>query len=129
MSCNTAGYGKALARQDVNHVKGNSWTATYELNNVDDAGVKTPISLAGATIRIQIRKAATSTTPEVTITNSGGGGITVGGANNNQMVINRVIDLAAREYVWDCLIQFSSGVKKTYFGGLFIVYDEVTTSA
>lgn len=128
MSCNTAGYGKALARQDVYHVRGNSWTVTYELNNVDDAGVKTPISLASADVRIQIRKAATSTDAEVTLTESGGG-ITVGGTNNNQIVVSRVILLAPREYVYDCLITFGDGVKKTYFGGKFIVYDEVTLSA
>lgn len=126
MSCNnTFGYGKALARYDVNVKKGNTWTATFELNNVDDAGVKTPISLATADVRIQIRKAPSSTTAELTMTESGGG-ITVGGANNNQIVVSKDIPLAAREYAWDCLITFATGVKKTYFGGSFTVYDEVT---
>ena len=84
-----------------------------------------PIDLSTAAVEIEIRKTITSTTVELTLT-EGGGGITVGGQNNNMITINKDINLAAGNYVYDMAVKFSNTNIKTYIWGNFIVYQDIT---
>jgi hypothetical protein len=83
----------------------------------------TPISLVGATVYIQVRKGCGGTLA-LTLTN--GSGVTIGGASNNQITVNKLVDIAKGNYVYDLQVTFSGGVVKTYLEGDFIVYDDVT---
>ncbi len=84
-----------------------------------------PIDLSTAAVEIEIRKTITSSTVELTLT-EGGGGITVGGQNNNMITINKDINLAAGNYVYDMAVKFSNTNIKTYIWGNFIVYQDIT---
>lgn len=84
-----------------------------------------PINLSAAVVKIEIRKTITSSTVELTLT-EGGGGITVGGQYNNMITINKDIDLAAGNYVYDMAVEFSNTNIKTYIWGNFIVYQDIT---
>lgn len=84
-----------------------------------------PIDLSTAEVEIEIRKTITSSTVELTLT-EGGGGITVGGQNNNMITINKDINLAAGNYVYDMAVKFSNTNIKTYIWGNFIVYQDIT---
>jgi hypothetical protein len=84
-----------------------------------------PIDLSTAAVEIEIRKTITSSTVELTLTESGGG-ITVGGQNNNMITINKDINLAAGNYVYDMAVKFSNTNIKTYIWGNFIVYQDIT---
>lgn len=84
-----------------------------------------PINLSTAAVEIEIRKTITSTNVELTLTESGGG-ITVGGVDNNMITINKDINLAAGNYVYDMAVKFSNTNIKTYIWGNFIVYQDIT---
>ncbi len=84
-----------------------------------------PIDLSTAAVEIEIRKTINSSTVELTLTESGGG-ITVGGVNNNMITINKDINLAAGNYVYDMAVKFSNTNIKTYIWGNFIVYQDIT---
>ena len=60
----------------------------------------------------------------LTLTN--GSGVTIGGASNNQVTVNKLVDIAKGNYVWDMQVTFSDTTVKTYLEGDFIVYDDVT---
>jgi hypothetical protein len=46
--------------------------------------------------------------------------------SNNQITVNKLVDIAKGNYVWDMQVTFTSGVVKTYLEGDFIVYDDIT---
>ena len=83
----------------------------------------TPINLSSATVYIQVRKGCAGTLA-LSLTNSSG--VTIGGVSNNQITVNKLVDIAKGNYVWDMQVTFTSGVVKTYLEGDFIVYDDVT---
>jgi hypothetical protein len=83
----------------------------------------TPINLSGSTVYIQVRKGCAGTLA-LSLTN--GSGVTIGGVSNNQITINKLVDIAKGNYVWDMQVTFTTGVVKTYLEGDFIVYDDVT---
>ena len=83
----------------------------------------TPISLLGATVYIQVRKGCGGVLA-LTLTN--GSGVTIGGISNNQVTVNKLVDIAKGNYVWDMQVTFADLTVKTYLEGDFIVYDDVT---
>jgi hypothetical protein len=83
----------------------------------------TPINLSSATVYIQVRKGCAGTLA-LSLTNSSG--VTIGGVSNNQITVNKLVDIAKGNYVWDMQVTFTTGVVKTYLEGDFIVYDDVT---
>ena len=106
------------ATYNIKLTKGNTWQSVFTI--FKDS---VPVNLSGAEVRIQIRRKATSTTAEVTITEADG--ITVGGVSSNQVTVSKRVNIAAGDYVWDMLI-IDSGVYKTYIGGKFEMVEEVT---
>jgi hypothetical protein len=83
-----------------------------------------PLDLSGATVRMQIRPSATSSTLSLALTE--GSGISVGGTDNNIVTLNKLINIAAGNYVYDLEIDFGSNVVKTYLKGDFVVTEDVS---
>jgi hypothetical protein len=121
MSCISTNADFRPAQYNISIWKSNTWSQIFLLtaNTV-------PINLSTATVKIQIRKTITSTNAELTLTEAVGGGITVGGINSNMITINKDIDLAAGNYVYDMAVEFSNTNIKTYIWGNFIVYQDIT---
>jgi len=109
------------ATYNIKLTKGNTWQSTFAIFKDSVA-----VNLSSAEVRIQIRRKATSTTAEVTITEADG--ITVGGVSSNEVTVSKRVNIAAGDYVWDMLV-VNSGVYKTYIGGKFEVVEEVTEPA
>jgi hypothetical protein len=120
MSCISTNADFRPAQYNISIWKTNTWSQIFLLtaNTV-------PIDLSTAAVEIEIRKTITSSTVELTLT-EGGGGITVGGQNNNMITINKDINLAAGNYVYDMAVKFSNNNIKTYIWGNFIVYQDIT---
>lgn len=109
------------ATYNIKLTKGNTWETQFTV--FKDS---VPVNLSAAEVRIQIRRKATSTSAEVTITEADG--ITVGGVSNNVITVSRRVNIAAGDYVWDLLV-INAGIYKTYVGGKFQVVEEVTVPA
>jgi uncharacterized protein YxjI len=109
------------ATYNIKLTKGNTWETKFTV--FKDS---VPVNLSAAEVRIQIRRKATSTSAEVTITEADG--VTVGGVSNNEITVSRRVNIAAGDYVWDLLV-INSGIYKTYVGGKFQVVEEVTEPA
>lgn len=120
MACNTSPAGK----YNVKIIKGNTWDTLFEFNDkADDAsGTLTPITIVDA--KVQVRRKASSTTAELTMVN--GDGLTIAYSAVNDIKMNKVIDIAAGNYVYDIAIERVGGSIKTYLAGDFIVFDEVS---
>lgn len=103
---------------DIQMWRNDTWQQVFTL-----LADTTPISLLGAIVYIQVRKGCGGTLA-LTLTN--GSGITIGGVSNNQITVNKLVDIAKGNYVWDMQVTFTSNVVKTYLEGDFIVYDDVT---
>lgn len=109
------------ATYNIKLLKGNTWATTFSIFKDSVA-----VNLSAAEVRVQIRRKATSTTAEVTLTEADG--ITVGGASNNEVAISKRINIAAGDYVWDLLV-INGGIYKTYVGGKIEIVEEVTETA
>jgi hypothetical protein len=107
------------AQYNIQIWKNDTWNNTFTLLNE-----ATPISLVGATVKIQIRKKANSTDALATLTI--GSGITISGASSNVINVAYNVDIDAGSYVYDMAIKFSDGTEKTYIWGIFIIYEDVT---
>ena len=109
------------ARYNIKLWKGNTWLNTFKVfkDNV-------PVNLSAAEVRIQLRKKPTSTTAEVTLTESDG--ITVDGVSNNEITVSKRINIAAGDYYWDLLV-INAGVYTTYLWGKFEITEEITEPA
>jgi hypothetical protein len=103
---------------DIQMWRNDTWQQVFTL-----LADTTPISLLGATVYIQVRKGCGGTLA-LSLTN--GSGVTIGGVNNNQITVNKLVDIAKGNYVWDMQVTFSDTTVKTYLEGDFIVYDDVT---
>jgi hypothetical protein len=121
MSCISTNADFRPAQYNISIWKSNTWSQIFLLtaNTV-------PINLSAATVEIEIRKTINSSNVELTLTELAGGGITVGGVNNNMITINKDINLAAGNYVYDMAVKFSNTNVKTYIWGNFIVYQDIT---
>lgn len=109
------------ARYNIKLWKGNTWENIFTI--LKDS---VPVNLSSAEVRIQIRRKPTSSTAEVTLTESDG--ISVGGANNNIITVSKRINIAAGEYYWDVLV-INGGVYTTYLWGTFDITEEITEPA
>jgi hypothetical protein len=109
------------ATYNIKLTKGNTWETSFTI--FKDS---VPVNLSAAEVRIQIRRKATSTTADVTITEADG--ITVGGVSSNEVTVSKRVNVVAGDYVWDMLV-VNAGIYKTYIGGKFEVVEEVTEPA
>jgi len=107
------------AQYNIQIWKNDTWNNTFTLLNET-----TPISLVGATVKIQIRKKANSTDALATLTI--GSGITISGTSSNVINVAYNVGIDAGSYVYDMAIKFSDGSEKTYIWGIFIIYEDVT---
>lgn len=79
------------------------------------------VDLSAATVRMQVRQSATSSTVLIALTE--GDGITVTG---NTISVNKKITIAAGNYVYDLEIEYGSGDVRTYIFGDFVVTEDIT---
>ena len=109
------------ARYNIKLWKGNTWQNVFKVfkDNV-------PVNLSAAEVRIQLRRKPTSTTAEVTLTETDG--ITVGGVSSNEITVSKRINIAAGDYYWDLLV-INAGVYTTYLWGSFELTEEITEPA
>lgn len=109
------------ATYNIKLTAGNTWQSVFAIFK---DGV--PVNLSAAEVRIQIRRKASSSTADVTLTEADG--ITVGGASSNEITVSKRINITPADYVWDLLV-INAGVYKTYIGGKIEIVDEVTIPA
>lgn len=101
-------------------VEGDSFTASVTLR---DKATGNPIVLTGAAVKMQLRTSYDAILPSLEF--AVGDGITVDGANGI-ISLNKAIDIAAGEYVYDLQVTFSGPVVRTYLRGRFKVLEGVT---
>jgi hypothetical protein len=119
MSCSSTTADFRPAQYNIQLWRNDSWVQTFSItaNNV-------AVNLTGCTIVIQVRKTAFATTADLTLSN--GDGVTISGASFNQIVLNKVVNIAAGNYLYDINVTFPSGVVKTYVWGTFLVQEDIT---
>jgi len=105
------------------HIKGDTFNqVAFEVKKNSTA-----INLTGATIKMQLRKCYSDTTPALSLTSVSSAGITITNAAAGQFKINaQIIDIEVFNYVYDIQFILSSGEVKTYVKGGFNITPEVT---
>lgn len=107
------------AQYNVQIWRNDSWAQTFAITANDVA-----VDLSGCTILIQVRTKPSST--DVALELETGSSITIGGVGNNEITLNKVVDIAAGNYVYDMNVTFPSGLVKTYIYGTFLVQEDIT---
>jgi hypothetical protein len=120
MSCSSSTADFRPAQYNIQLWRNDSWVQTFAIT-ADNVAV----DLTGSTITIQVRKTANATAVDLSLS-TGGNGITIAGASNNQIVLNKVVNIAAGNYLYDMNVTFPSGVVKTYVWGTFLVQEDIT---
>lgn len=120
MSCSSSTADFRPAQYNIQLWRNDSWVQTFAIT-ADNVAV----NLTGSTITIQVRKTANATAVHLSLS-TGGNGITIAGASNNQIVLNKVVNIAAGNYLYDMNVTFPSGVVKTYVWGTFLVQEDIT---
>jgi hypothetical protein len=120
MSCSSSTADFRPAQYNIQLWRSDSWVQTFAIT-ADNVAV----NLTGSTITIQVRKTASATAVDLSLS-TGGNGITIAGASNNQIVLNKVVNIAAGNYLYDMNVTFPSGVVKTYVWGTFLVQEDIT---
>jgi hypothetical protein len=120
MSCSSSTADFRPAQYNIQLWRNDSWVQTFAIT-ADNVAV----NLTGSTITIQVRKTANATAVDLSLS-TGGNGITIAGASNNQIVLNKVVNIAAGNYLYDMNVTFPSGVVKTYVWGTFLVQEDIT---
>ncbi len=120
MSCSSSTADFRPAQYNIQLWRNDSWVQTFAIT-ADNVAV----NLTGSTITIQVRKTANATAIDLSLS-TGGNGITIAGASNNQIVLNKVVNIAAGNYLYDMNVTFPSGVVKTYVWGTFLVQEDIT---
>ncbi len=120
MSCSSSTADFRPAQYNIQIWRNDSWMQTFAIT-ADNVAV----NLTGSTIEIQVRKTANATVADLTL-KTGGNGITISGANNNQIVLNKVVNIPAGNYLYDMNVTFPSGLVKTYVWGTFLVQEDIT---
>jgi hypothetical protein len=105
------------------HIKGDTFNEVpFELKINGSA-----VNLTGATIKMQLKKCATDTTPALSLTSVSSAGITITNAASGLFKINtQIINIEAWNYIYDMQFTFSSGEVKTYINGQFTITQDVT---
>ena len=119
MSCNTTTGDLRPAQYNVQIWRNDTWAQVFSIISNDVA-----IDLSGSTILIQVRKTAKSS--DVALTLQTGSSITIGGAFNNEIILNKVVNIEAGNYVYDMNVTFPSGMVKTYIYGSFLVQEDIS---
>ena len=120
MSCSSSTADFRPAQYNIQLWRNDSWVQTFAIT-ADNVAV----NLTGSTITIQVRKTANASAVDLSLL-TGGNGITIAGASNNQIVLNKVVNIAAGNYLYDMNVTFPSGVVKTYVWGTFLVQEDIT---
>jgi hypothetical protein len=120
MSCSSSTADFRPAQYNIQLWRNDSWVQTFAIT-----AENVPVNLTGSTITIQVRKTANATAIDLSLS-TGGLGITIAGASNNQIVLNKVVNIAAGNYLYDMNVTFPSGVVKTYVWGTFLVQEDIT---
>ena len=120
MSCSSSTADFRPAQYNIQLWRNDSWVQTFAIT-----AENVPVNLTGSTITIQVRKTANATAVDLSLS-TGGLGITIAGASNNQIVLNKVVNIAAGNYLYDMNVTFPSGVVKTYVWGTFLVQEDIT---
>jgi hypothetical protein len=120
MSCSSSTADFRPAQYNIQIWRNDSWMQTFAIT-ADNVAV----NLTGSTIEIQVRKTANATVADLTL-KTGGNGITISGASNNQIVLNKVVNIPAGNYLYDMNVTFPSGLVKTYVWGTFLVQEDIT---
>jgi len=120
MSCSTTTADLRPAQYNVQIWRNDSWSQIFTI--IADS---VPVNLTGCTITIQVRKTASASTIDLTLSTSDSS-ITIGGVSNNQITLNKKVTIAAGSYLYDMNVSFPSGVVKTYVWGAFFVQEDIT---
>jgi hypothetical protein len=120
MSCSSSTADFRPAQYNIQLWRNDSWVQTFSIT-----AENVPVNLTGSTITIQVRKTANASAVDLSLS-TGGNGITISGVGNNQIVLNKVVNIAAGNYLYDMNVTFPSGVVKTYVWGTFLVQEDIT---
>ena len=107
------------AQYNVQIWRNDTWAQTFAITANDVA-----VDLSGSTILIQIR--STPTSSDVVLSLTTGSSITIGGVGKNEITLNKVVNIAAGNYVYDMNVTFPSGLVKTYIYGSFLVQEDIS---
>lgn len=107
------------AQYNVQIWRNDTWAQTFAITANDVA-----VDLSGSTILIQVRSKPTSS--DVVLSLTTGSSITIGGVGYNEITLNKVVDIAAGNYVYDMNVTFPSGLVKTYIYGTFLVQEDIS---
>jgi hypothetical protein len=83
------------------------------------------VNLTGCTIVIQVRKTASASDIDLSLTTADSS-IVIGGASSNQITLKKIANIAAGNYFYDMNVTFPSGIVKTYIWGSFFVQEDIT---
>jgi hypothetical protein len=120
MSCSTTTADLRPAQYNVQIWRNDSWSQIFTI--IADS---VPVNLTGCTITIQVRKTASASTIDLTLSTADST-ITIGGASFNQITLNKKVTIAAGSYLYDMNVSFPTGVVKTYVWGSFFVQEDIT---
>jgi len=120
MSCSTTTADLRPAQYNVQIWRNDTWAQVFSITANSVA-----VNLTGSTITIQIRKTASASTIDLTLSTADSS-ITIGGASSNQITLNKKVTIAAGSYLYDMNIAFPSGEVKTYVWGTFFVQEDIT---
>lgn len=120
MSCSSTTADLRPAQYNVQIWRNDTWAQMFAIsaNNV-------PVNLSGSTITIQVRKTASASSIDLSLSTTDSS-ITIGGVNNNQITLNKKVTIAAGSYLYDMNVAFPSGEVKTYVWGTFFVQEDIT---
>ena len=120
MSCSTTTADLRPAQYNVQIWRNDTWSQTFSI-----LADTVPVNLTGSTITIQVRKTASASSIDLTLSTADST-ITIGGASFNQITLNKKVTIAAGSYLYDMNVSFPSGVVKTYVWGSFFVQEDIT---
>jgi len=119
MSCNSTSADLRPAQYNVKIWRNDTWAQVFSITSNEVA-----VDLSGSTILIQVRQTPASTNVELELQT--GTSITIGGVGKNEITLNKKVDIAAGNYVYDMNVTFPSGLVKTYIYGTFLVQEDIT---
>jgi len=120
MSCSTTTADLRPAQYNVQIWRNDSWLQTFSI-----LADTVPVNLTGSTITIQVRKTASASNIDLTLSTADST-ISIGGASFNEITLNKKVTIAAGSYLYDMNVSFPSGVVKTYVWGSFFVQEDIT---
>jgi len=108
------------AQYNVQIWRNDTWSQVFTITSNS-----VPVSLLGCTIVIQVRKTASASSIDLSLSTTDSS-ITIGGTNNNQITLKKIVNIAAGNYLYDMNVTFPSGIVKTYIWGSFLVQEDIT---